>query len=122
MPCSVGAGSGLAHDHERQVQSAKASVWEKGESRRAKVRAASILGLGVAGAASLAGGASWFDFFTRWREAEMPADIFKGDAPKGELWELWRRRGWVKEASHHLKLGRNVQCKVCPNNCLDGAG
>ena len=24
----------------------------------------------------------------------------------------------MKEASHYLKLGRNVQCKVCPNNCL----
>ena len=53
---------------------------------------------------------------------EAPADIFKGDAPKGELWELWRKRGWVKEASHYLKLGRNVQCKVCPNNCLLSPG
>lgn len=98
---------------------AKAEGQKSGQrvfSRRAAI------GLGVAGAASLAGGASWFDFFTRWREAEMPADIFKGDAPKGELWELWRRRGWVKEASHHLKLGRNVQCKVCPNNCLLAPG
>ena len=24
----------------------------------------------------------------------------------------------MKEASHYLKLGRNVQCKVCPNNCI----
>ena len=24
----------------------------------------------------------------------------------------------MKEARHYLKLGRNVQCKVCPNNCL----
>jgi pyruvate formate lyase activating enzyme len=56
--------------------------------------------------------------FSKWRASEAPADIFAGDAPKGELWELWRKRGWVKEASHYLKLGRNVQCKVCPNNCL----
>jgi pyruvate formate lyase activating enzyme len=49
---------------------------------------------------------------------EAPADIFKGDAPSGELWELWQKRGWVKEAAHYLKLGRNVQCKVCPNNCM----
>ena len=54
--------------------------------------------------------------------SEAPADIFKGDAPKGEVWELWRKRGWVKEASHYLKLGRNVQCKVCPNNCLLAPG
>ena len=38
------------------------------------------------------------------------------------MWELWRKRGWVKEASHYLKLGRNVQCKVCPNNCLLAPG
>jgi len=24
----------------------------------------------------------------------------------------------VKEGRHYLKLGRNVQCKICPNNCL----
>ena len=80
------------------------------------------IGLGAAGVAGLAGAASLFDFFSRWRESEAPADIFKGDAPKGELWELWRKRGWVKEASHYLKLGRNVQCKVCPNNCLLAPG
>ena len=28
----------------------------------------------------------------------------------------------MKEASHYLKLGRNVQCKVCPNNCLLAPG
>jgi len=80
------------------------------------------LGLGAAGVAGVAGAASLFDFFSKWRDAEAPADIFKGDAPKGELWELWRKRGWVKEASHYLKLGRNVQCKTCPNNCLLSPG
>ena len=85
-------------------------------SRRAAI------GLGAAGVAGLAGAASLFDFFSKWRASEAPADIFKGDAPKGEVWELWRKRGWVKEASHYLKLGRNVQCKVCPNNCLLAPG
>jgi pyruvate formate lyase activating enzyme len=84
--------------------------------RRIPRRAA--LGVGVAGVAGLAGAASLFDFFGKWREAEAPADTFKGDAPKGELWELWQKRGWVKEGRHYLKLGRNVQCKVCPNNCV----
>ncbi len=87
-----------------------------GLSRRAAI------GLGAAGVAGLAGAASVFDLFSRWRDAEAPADTFKGDAPKGQTWELWRRRGWVKEASHYLKLGRNVQCKVCPNNCLLAPG
>jgi len=76
------------------------------------------IGLGAAAVAGLAGAASVFDFLSKWRESESPADIFKGDAPTDEVWELWRRRGWVQEASHYLKLGRNVQCKVCPNNCI----
>lgn len=76
------------------------------------------LGLGVAGVAGVAGAASLWDWFSRWRDTEAPADIFKGDAPDDATWELWRKRGWVHEAAHHLKLGRNVQCKVCPNNCI----
>ncbi len=46
------------------------------------------------------------------------AKVFKGDAPPPDVWALWRDRGWVKEGRHYLKLGRNVQCKVCPNDCL----
>ena len=87
-----------------------------GISRRAAI------GLGAAGVVGLAGAVSFFDFFAKWRESEAPADIFKGDAPTGELWELWQKRGWVKEARHYLKLGRNVQCKVCPNNCILAPG
>jgi pyruvate formate lyase activating enzyme len=81
-------------------------------SRRAAIT------LAAGGAATAAGAASFFDFFSNWRAAEAPADVFKGDAPKGETWDLWQKRGWVKEARHYLKLGRNVQCKLCPNNCL----
>ena len=29
-----------------------------------------------------------------------------------------KTRGWVREARHYLKLGRNIQCKLCPNECL----
>ena len=46
------------------------------------------------------------------------AEVFKNDAPSGPLWESWKQRGWVKEARHYLKLGRNVECKLCPNDCL----
>ncbi len=42
----------------------------------------------------------------------------QGDAPAGKLWELWQKQGWVREARHYLKLGRNIQCKLCPNECL----
>ncbi len=45
------------------------------------------------------------------------ADVFKGDAPQGELWEAWQRRGWAVEARHYLKMGENVHCKLCPNEC-----
>jgi pyruvate formate lyase activating enzyme len=38
------------------------------------------------------------------------------------VWAQWQKQGWVKEASHYLKLGKNAQCKVCPNNCLLGPG
>jgi pyruvate formate lyase activating enzyme len=51
-------------------------------------------------------------------ERVAAASVFKNDAPQGELWELWRKRGWVKEARHYLKLGENVQCQLCPNQCL----
>jgi len=51
-------------------------------------------------------------------DATTTTEVFKNDAPKGELWELWKKRGWVKEARHYLKLARNVQCKLCPNECL----
>jgi len=83
-----------------------------GISRRAAIRA------GLSGAVVLAGAGPVFNFFTKWKAAEAPAETFKGDAPKGETWDLWQRRGWVKEGRHYLKLGRNVQCKICPNNCL----
>jgi len=94
---------------------------EQARPRNRLSRRAAIA-LGAAGVTGLAAGASLFDFFSNWRASEAPADIFKGDAPQGELWELWRKRGWVKEASHYFKLGRNVQCKVCPNNCLLAPG
>ena len=89
---------------------------------RPRLSRRAAIGLGATGLAGLAGAASFFDFFSKWRDAEAPADVFKGDAPKGEVWELWRKRGWVKEAAHYFKLGRNVQCKVCPNNCLLSPG
>jgi pyruvate formate lyase activating enzyme len=73
--------------------------------------------LGVAGA-SAAGAVGWW----AWRKAGsmMPTEIFPGDAPQGELWAIWQQNGWTKEAKHYLKLGQNVQCKLCPNECLLG--
>lgn len=72
----------------------------------------------VAGTCLLASGGSFVWNWFRSFQDEVPADIFKGDAPTGKTWELWRQRGWVKEAYHYLKMEGNTQCKVCPNNCL----
>ena len=108
-----------------EIRRPKAEGRPKAESRKQTnmpLSRRAAIGLGAAGLAGIAGAASLFEFFSKWRASEAPADIFKGDAPKGELWELWRKRGWVKEASHYLKLGLNVQCKVCPNNCLLAPG
>jgi pyruvate formate lyase activating enzyme len=79
------------------------------------------------GAAALAGAglrcrASWLDSLIGLGGSDAPAEVFQGDAPDDRLWNLWRARGWVKEASHYLKLGANVQCKTCPNNCILAPG
>lgn len=99
-------------------QTARRALKAGFESQCGAVSRRAAIGLGAVGIAGLAGGSAFFDFFSRWREAEAPADVFKGDAPKDEVWNLWQKRGWVKEGRHYLQLGRNVQCKVCPNNCL----
>ncbi len=71
---------------------------------------------------SLRARAGWLDRLFLAGGGDAPGEVFKGDAPNDELWALWQRRGWVKEAAHYLKLDRNVQCKVCPNNCLLAPG
>ena len=54
--------------------------------------------------------------------AEDSAEVFKGDAPTGETWRLWLKRGWAREARHYRVIGRKIQCRLCPNNCLLAAG
>jgi pyruvate formate lyase activating enzyme len=79
-----------------------------------------LLRYGAAGLACTAGGGGlWWYFASRIRAATA-AEIFPGDAPQGRLWQLWQERGWVREARHYLKLGQNLQCKLCPNECLLG--
>jgi pyruvate formate lyase activating enzyme len=89
---------------------------QKALSRRHSRR--EILNLGLAGLACVTcGGAGLYYAAGRVRSAGS-ASVFPGDAPSGELWELWQKQGWVREARHYLKLGRNIQCKLCPNECL----
>jgi pyruvate formate lyase activating enzyme len=84
------------------------------------------LACGAVGLANIAMGTeanSWLrDLLGLGSSAAAPAEIFKGDAPSDEVFALWQRRGWVHEGSHYLKLDRNVQCKVCPNNCILAPG
>ena len=84
------------------------------------------LACGAVGLANLAMAAepnSWLrDLLHLGSSDEAPAETFKGDAPSDEVFALWQRRGWVHEGSHYLKLDHNVQCKVCPNNCILAPG
>lgn len=85
---------------------------------RANLTRREAIQYGVAGAAgvSIVGTVLW-----RALQALRTPDLsapFKGDAPTGALWEAWQKRGWAKEGYHYMKLGRNVQCVICPNNCL----
>ena len=79
--------------------------------------------VGLADIALMADASSWLrDLLHLGNSGEAPAETFKGDAPSDEVFSLWKKRGWVHEGSHYLKLDRNVQCKVCPNNCLLSPG
>ena len=79
-----------------------------------------LLQAGAAGLASAACGGGLYCYFSGRARAATAAEIFPGDAPQGQLWQLWNDRGWVREARHYLKLGKNLQCKLCPNQCLLG--
>lgn len=91
--------------------------------RRRKFTRRQALKYGLVGTAGLAGGYGAVRYVVHLLGPGSPAAaevarIARGDAPSGKLWELWKGRGWVAEARHYLKLGQNVQCKLCPNDCL----
>jgi pyruvate formate lyase activating enzyme len=91
---------------------ASAAPVRKGISRRNVVR------LGVLGAATAATVGAIGHYARRQSRVASPAEVFKNDGPDARTWELWQQRGWVREAQHYLKLGRNVQCRICPNECV----
>jgi pyruvate formate lyase activating enzyme len=78
---------------------------------------------GATGLACVAGasGLAWY-LFRQAREEIALTGVFRGGGPSDAVWTLWRQRGWVKEAAHYLQLGSNVQCKLCPNNCILAPG
>lgn len=77
-----------------------------------------VLKLGLSGLACAAGGAAGLYYASERLQSVGTAAVFKGDAPQGKLWEQWQKQGWAREARHYLKLGQNIQCKLCPNECL----
>lgn len=89
---------------------------KKSHSKKLTRREAIQYGIAGAAGASAAGALLW----SALRTARAPSSgtLFHGDAPVGAFWEAWQKRGWVKEGRHYMKLGRNVQCVLCPNNCL----
>ncbi len=76
------------------------------------------LKFGLTGLACAACGGAAIHYFAQRLQAAGSIGVFPRDAPSGKLWELWRKHGWVCEARHYLNLGRNIQCKLCPNECL----
>ena len=82
-----------------------------GISRRSVVKYGAIALASISGVCA----ATWH---VMQRAAVSAASVFKRDAPSGELWEQWKRRRWTVEARHYRKLGPNVQCVLCPNECL----
>ena len=87
-------------------------------ARRSGISRRQVIRYGAGGLASLSlgGAAAWY--FRDLTERAAAAEVFKNDAPKGELWEAWKRRGWAREAKHYLKLEENIQCQLCPNECV----
>jgi pyruvate formate lyase activating enzyme len=75
-----------------------------------------VYGAGAAACTAGAGVLGWF-FTSRARAATL-SEVFKNEAPRGELWEMWKARGWAREASHYVQLDKNVMCQLCPNECL----
>ncbi|MBN1609535.1 MAG: AmmeMemoRadiSam system radical SAM enzyme [Polyangiaceae bacterium] len=47
-----------------------------------------------------------------------PGQVFTGDAPRGDLWQRWQKRGWAKKALYWESLGTAVKCRLCPNECV----
>jgi len=79
-----------------------------------------VLGYGAVAAAGVSGCAAVYYGVSRAMRGigSAVAKVFRNDAPKGDLWTKWRDRGWAREARHYRGLGRNVQCRLCPNECL----
>ncbi len=108
----------MDQEKKQSLSKGEPEVPGRPETRRGVTRR-QALKQGLAGAAALGAAGAFFRYLTRPAAAAgITTEVFRNDAPPEELWQLWRKRGWIKEAYHYLRLGRNVQCRVCPNHCI----
>ena len=82
-------------------------------------RRAALKGGAALAACALAAGACPGSI--RAARAEEP-EVFAGGAPDAKTWDLWRKRGWVKEAACYAKMDGAVACCLCPNACVLNIG
>jgi pyruvate formate lyase activating enzyme len=101
---------------------APGSLSEAVSRRLPRVSRRQALRVGAAGAALLTAGPLAFQFFHRRHKAPGREGITRAD-PNAPIWQLWRRRGWAREASHWERLEDGVvKCLLCPNGCTLNPG
>jgi len=81
----------------------KKSILEKKITRREFVKKGLIIAAGI--------GIGTYMLSSILSSYKPLSSTFKNDAPAN----LWK---WSKEAYHYTKLGENVQCNICPNQCI----
>jgi pyruvate formate lyase activating enzyme len=79
------------------------SFWGRRLTRREFIKK------GVAGVAGITAAGYALNYF--WKRSMSLPEPFDMKAPD----RLWK---WSREGYHYTKLGDNVQCNVCPNNCI----
>ena len=95
---------------------------ESAARRRRAFRGGKLLRYGAGGLACAACGGAVACYFSAACGPATAAEVFKDDAPSGRLWQQWQDRGWVKEARHYLKLGREHPVQALPQRVPAGAG
>jgi pyruvate formate lyase activating enzyme len=105
-------GTTTPEDAAAPIRRPASGAAREGFSRRRLLR----LGLGGMACAACGGGLAYY--VSRRIESVAAAEIFPGDAPKGRIWDDWKRRGWAHEARHWVSLGGSIQCGLCPNQCI----
>jgi pyruvate formate lyase activating enzyme len=78
----------------------------------------SALKAGLAGAAAVSAGGWLASRLLQDTSPLSPASARADGAMAEDLWALWQKRGWAKEARFYEKRGQNIACGLCPNGCI----